>query len=258
QPPRSERHPSRREILAGGMAATATAPLIVSAILRSGTGHAQSSTSEIKMPPEAFVYTELQISVPFDQGPWRQVNPVIRQQPGFLSKTWLFGLGTQSLGGFYSFDSVENAKKFVTGYFPTETRRFGVTHTTRVFDAEGVAEASTDMGSPYFGGITEQAPGAYVYTELQLSVPFERAPWQKRNPILKNQPGLLNKTWLSGLNNNSIGGFYAFETVEHAQRFALEDFPAETARLDTAYYARVFEAPPAADASRDLNSPYYS
>lgn len=63
---------------------------------------------------KAFVYAELQISVPFDQAPWREVNPTILQQRGVLNKTWLAGVGNDSLGGIYAFDTIGNAQKFVT------------------------------------------------------------------------------------------------------------------------------------------------
>lgn len=33
----------------------------------------------------AFVYTELQIAIPFADYPWRDINPVLREQPGLLS-----------------------------------------------------------------------------------------------------------------------------------------------------------------------------
>ena len=81
---------------------------------------------------KAFVYTELQLSVPFDQYGWREANPGLRAQPGFRNKTWLAGIGSQSLGGFYEFDGIENARRFVTAYFPAEARKFGVAQTTRI------------------------------------------------------------------------------------------------------------------------------
>lgn len=94
---------------------------------------------------KAFVYAELQISVPFDQAPWREVNPTILQQPGVLNKTWLAGVGNDSLGGIYAFDTIGNAQKFVTGYFPDEARKFGVAQTTRIFDA-AIVEAAGYRG----------------------------------------------------------------------------------------------------------------
>lgn len=102
------------------------------------------------MSPKAYVYTELQLSIPFADAPWKALNPVLRAQRGFLSKTWLSGVNTNSVGGFYAFDSVKNAEAFVMGYFPGEAAKLGVAHTTRVFDASIVEAASRDLGSPYY------------------------------------------------------------------------------------------------------------
>ena len=210
------------------------------------------------MQPKAFVYTEVQISVPFADAPWPAINDAIRQQPGFLNKTWLSGLGTNSLGGFYAFDSVENAQLFVTGYFPSEARAFGVAHNTRVFDAAIVSDASLDLASPHFGAAPDHAPGAFVYTEVQVSVPFDQAPWRERNPLLLETPGLISKTWLSGLNTHTLGGFDVFDTVENARSFAIDAFPEAAARMNAAFYTRVFDASVTEEASRLLNSPYYA
>ena len=132
------------------------------------------------MPQKAFVYTELQISIPFGDAPWRDISDAIRRQPGFMGKTWLSGFGNDSVGGFYSFDSIENAQKFVTGYFPGEARKFSAAHNTQIFDATVVKEASLDLNSPHFGAKLGQEPGAFVYTEVQISVPFENTPWRDR------------------------------------------------------------------------------
>lgn len=77
------------------------------------------------------------------------------------------------------------------------------------------------------------------------------------NPILKAQPGLLHKTWLSGVHTQSVGGFYAFDTIENATRFAVEYFPTEAKQLDVAYTTRLFDAAPVKDASRLLHSPFF-
>lgn len=206
---------------------------------------------------KAFVYTELQISLPFADAPWRAVNPVILQQPGFRNKTWLSGVANHSVGGFYEFDSVEHAKRFVTDYFPAEARKFGVAQTTRIFDGDVVEEASRFLNSVHFGGVVTQEPGAFVYTEAQISANFAEAPWRAMNPILKAQPGLLHKTWLSGINTGSVGGFYAFDTVENATRFVTDYFPTETKGLNVAYTTRLFDAAPVHDASRGVNSQFF-
>jgi putative monooxygenase ydhR len=210
------------------------------------------------MTPKAFVYTEVAISAPFDQAPWKKINEDIKKQPGFLNKTWLQGHANQSLGGLYSFDSQENARKFVTGYFPTEPRAFGVAHNTRVFDAEVVMDASNDMGSVHFGRLASKKPGAFVYTELQLSKKFDEFAWQDRNAALKNVSGLQNKIWLSGVSTNTLGGFDAFDTLDGALDFAINAFPETAASLGSAFYTRVFDASITEEASRDMYSPYYA
>lgn len=104
----------------------------------------------MKTPSKTFVYTEVQISVPFAQAPWRELNPLLKQQPGLLKKTWLSGVGNHSVGGLYEFDSLENAQRFVQDYFPGEARKLGAAFTARIFDGEVTEEASRDMNSPHY------------------------------------------------------------------------------------------------------------
>ncbi|MEE2810986.1 Putative mono-oxygenase ydhR [Thalassococcus halodurans] len=210
------------------------------------------------MTPKAFVYTEVAISVPFDQAPWPSINETIKKQPGFLNKTWLHGHGTGSIGGFYSFASRENARAFVTDYFPSEPRVFGVAHNTRVFDAEIVREASEDLGSVHYGAASAKAPGAFVYTELQLSQPFDSFDWRTRNAALKRTAGLQSKVWLSGVSTQTLGGFDAFDNMETALDYAINQFPEIVAPLGAALYTRVFDAATTANASREMGSPFYS
>lgn len=208
------------------------------------------------MNKRAFVYTELQISVPFADFHWHEMNPALLEQPGLRNKTWLAGVENDSLGGFYEFDSLENAQRFVTEYFPTEARKFGAAQTTRIFDGDVVEEASRYLNSLHFGGQLATRPGAFVYTEVQISAPFDQAPWREMNPILKAQPGLLHKTWLSGVHTQSVGGFYAFDTIDNARRFVVDYFPTEAASLNVAYTTRLFDAAVVREASRPLRSPF--
>ena len=248
---------NRRQVLK----VTATAGIAAMFAGDVGGRAVRAETTAIKeektMSPQAFVYTEVQISVPFADAPWRDINADLLKQPGLLNKTWLAGVGNHSLGGIYAFDSIENAQRFVTGYFPDEARSFGAAHNTRVFDAAIVEDASRDMGSPHFGVKPSKKPGAFVYTEVQVSVPFGEAPWRARNPVLKEQPGLTAKTWLSGLHTNTLGGIDAFDTIENAQAFALNDFPAQMAKMNAAFYTRVFDGAVVEEASRQMRSPFF-
>jgi len=238
------------QIAAGTMAA---------AVIGGGEVFAQSTQKkkETLMQTKAFVYTEVQISVPFEDAPWQKINEAIKQQPGFINKTWFSGVNNNSLGGFYAFDSIENAQKFVTGYFPMEAAGFGAAHNTRIFDASLVKEASLGLNSPHFGGTPTGKPGAFVYTEVQVNVPFQETPWRERNPTLKATPGLVAKTWLSGLHTNTLGGVDAFDSLENAQKFALETFPKTAKKMNASFYTRVFDANRTEAASRDMNSPFY-
>jgi hypothetical protein len=219
---------------------------------------APSVFAEFAPQPKAFVYTELQLSAPFEAIPWQKVNESIKQQAGFINKSWLSGVGNNSVGGFYAFDSIENAQKYVTDYFPVEAKALGVAQTTRVFDAAAGADASRAINSVYFGGKLTQKPAAFVYTELQVRVqPFNKKVWGNVNARLAKQAGLLSKTWLIGVNTGSTGGFFAFDTLEHAQNFVLNDFPAEAKTLKAAFTTRVFDATKTETASRAMSSPFF-
>ena len=208
------------------------------------------------MNTKAFVYTELHQSIPFDESVRRNANPLLLEQAGLRNKTWLAGIDSQSTGGFYEFDSIKHALTFVTDYFPARAARRGVGQTTRVFDGLVVEEASRYLNSMHFGGRLDVEPEAFVYTEAQISAPFAQAPWRDMNPILKGQPGLLHKTWLSGVSTNSVGGFYAFDNVDNARRFVTDYFPTETKALNVAYTTRLFDAKVVREASRQMKSPF--
>jgi hypothetical protein len=98
-----------------------------------------------------FLYTEMQASIPFDQFDWEQANASLKQAPGLLSKTWLAGLGTHTIGGLYQFDSVENALGFAHGPWNEMATQVGAAASTRIFDADATEAASRDMDSPYYG-----------------------------------------------------------------------------------------------------------
>jgi len=209
-------------------------------------------------PVKAFVYTEIQNNKPFANFPWKDRNPVISANPGFLYKTWFSGVNTNSIGGFYAFDSLENAKKYVTGFFPEEQRKAGTAHATRVFDATVTEEANRDVGSVDTGSILTRKPAAFVYTEVQVNIPFAQLDWRERNKQIRKIPGLLSYTWLSGLNTNTIGGIYAFDTMENARQFTTEEFPKMGAELQASIYSRIFDGAVVEEAARGMKSPYFA
>lgn len=209
--------------------------------------------------PKAFLYTQLQISVPFSEVPWRELNEGIRRQPGFLNKTWLAGVGTRSVGGLYAFESIDEARGFALDVFPVEARKFGVAQTTRIFDGAATEEASRAMHSVHFGAAPPPELEAYVYTEVQVGLAsFDDGPWRTLNPELLAQPGLLSKTWLYGVNNGTAGGIYAFKTLADARGFCVDYFPTEARKLGAAYTTRMFDATLTREASRAMNSPFFA
>ena len=90
------------------------------------------------------------MSVPFSEGVWREANSVMHAVPGLRSKTWLSGINTLSVGGFYEFDSVQNARIYAEGMLADFAKAAGASLTVKLFDGDVVAEASRGMASPYF------------------------------------------------------------------------------------------------------------
>ncbi len=208
-----------------------------------------------------FLYAEVQVSVPFPQAPWQAFNPAMKRQPGLLRKTWLSGLETQSVGGLYEFDSEENARAYVENYLASEARGVGGAGSlmTRVYDGRVTAEASREMGSPWQMplGKNREEGRVYLFGEMHWSKEFASVPWQELNAKLKHQPGLLSKQWLSGVHTKSVNGFYEFANRETALHFCNGLFADECRALGVTANLKLFDADVVADASRDMNSPYY-
>ena len=97
-----------------------------------------------------FLYGELQMTVPFDKVDWQSINAELKKVPGLVRKTWLYGLRGGSVGGFYEFDSEENARSFAVGPYAEEASKFGASLTVKLFDGEITEAASRDMQSPHY------------------------------------------------------------------------------------------------------------
>ncbi len=101
-------------------------------------------------PVKVFLHAEFQISVPFDQIDWAPINDEMKQFPGLKSKTWLSGIGNNSVGGFYEFDSIDNAQNYIDNLLVPVTKKLNGNLSVKLFNGDVVEEASKGMASPYF------------------------------------------------------------------------------------------------------------
>ena len=97
-----------------------------------------------------FLYAEFQTSIPFQEIDWMPVNAAMKQRPGLMSKTWLSGVSNHSVGGFYEFDSLENARKYIDDMLLPFGRKIGATLSVRLFDGDVTRDASRGMASPFY------------------------------------------------------------------------------------------------------------
>jgi hypothetical protein len=101
-------------------------------------------------PSRLFLYAEFQLSAPFTEAVWKDANPAMHTVPGLRSKTWLSGIHTHSVGGFYEFDSIENARAYAEGMLADFAKAADASLTVKLFDGDVVAEASKGMNSPFY------------------------------------------------------------------------------------------------------------
>jgi hypothetical protein len=99
---------------------------------------------------KVYLYAEIQVSIPFSKIDWQAINITMKREKGLKSKTWLSGINTHTIGGFYEFDSLETAKAYATGYLPAAAQQLGGSLTVRLFDGDVVAEASRGIDSPFY------------------------------------------------------------------------------------------------------------
>lgn len=102
------------------------------------------------MATKVFLYAEFQVSAPFGEQVWKDANPAMHTVPGLRNKTWLSGIGTNFIGGFYEFDSLPQARSYAEGMLADFAKAAGASLTVKLFDGDVTAEASRGMRSPYF------------------------------------------------------------------------------------------------------------
>jgi len=101
-------------------------------------------------PKKVFLYAEMQVAVPFGELDWPAANAAMKNEKGLLRKTWLSGIGTHTVGGFYEFDSLDNARAYADGLLLGLARQSGASLSVKLFDGDIVEEASRDMKSPHY------------------------------------------------------------------------------------------------------------
>ncbi len=99
---------------------------------------------------KVFLYAEYQVSIPFSEIDWVSINSEMKKFTGLKSKTWLSGINTNSVGGFYEFDSIEAAQQYVEGLLIPFTRQIKGNLSVKLFDGEVTKQASASMNSPFY------------------------------------------------------------------------------------------------------------
>ncbi len=102
------------------------------------------------MMQKIFLYAEYQVAVPFSKIDTASINEQMKTFPGLRSKTWLSGINTDSVGGFYEFDSVENAQNYIDNLLLPFTKKVGGNLSVKLFDGDRVKTASEEMDSPFY------------------------------------------------------------------------------------------------------------
>ena len=97
-----------------------------------------------------YLYAEIQVSIPFSKIDWPSINTAMKREKGLRSKTWLSGINTNTIGGFYEFDSVENAKAYAAGYLAAAAEQIGGSLSVKLFDGDVVEGASRGIDSPFY------------------------------------------------------------------------------------------------------------
>jgi len=101
-------------------------------------------------PNKVFLYAEYQVSIPFSSIDWAPINVQMKKFPGLKSKTWLSGINTHGVGGFYEFDSLENAQTYINELLIPFGRKVNGNLSVKLFDGDVVEEASAGMNSPFY------------------------------------------------------------------------------------------------------------
>jgi len=84
-------------------------------------------------PNRVFLYAEFPSVRTLSEGVWREPIPPCTPCRDLRSKTWLSGINTHSVGGFYEFDSVQNARTYAVGMLADFAKAAGASLTVKLF-----------------------------------------------------------------------------------------------------------------------------
>jgi len=98
----------------------------------------------------------------------------------------------------------------------------------------------------------------FLYAEFQISIPFDQIDWEHINPEMKKFEDMKSKTWLSGINNHTVGGFYEFSSMDSAQKYVDEMLTPFSHKINGSLSVKLFNGDVVANASKDMNSPFYN
>ena len=97
----------------------------------------------------------------------------------------------------------------------------------------------------------------FLYAEYQVSVPFTEIDWAPINEEMKKFDGLRSKTWLSGINNQTVGGFYEFSSRVAAEKYIDELLVPFSKQINGSLSVKLFDGEVVAEASQGMSSPFY-
>ena len=98
----------------------------------------------------------------------------------------------------------------------------------------------------------------FLYAEYQVSIPFDQIDWRPINVDMKQFSGLKSKTWLSGINNQTVGGFYEFDSVANAHNYIDGLLLPFAEKVNSNFSLKLFDGEITREANIGMNSPYYS
>eukprot|EP01083_Nonionella_stella_P158234 514766_1 len=97
-----------------------------------------------------YLYVDFPTSTTFDNIPWKVINSEMKEFNGLKSKTWLASVDNSTCGGFYEFDTKDNAQNYIDNYLKDKVeKQMNVKATFKLYDKEITKEASMGMSSPF-------------------------------------------------------------------------------------------------------------